>query len=305
MDVLEAFYDGRWISASELAIPVSDTGFVQGVCVAEQLRTFRGKLFRFDQHLERLFHCLDLVGIDPGMPRGQFAAVAEQLTAHNHRLMAEGDDLGLSIFVTPGPYRSFAGTQPARPLVCMHTYPLPFRLWAGIYQSGQALVTTAVRQVPGDCWPTELKCRSRMHYYLADREAASIEPGARALLLDHEGFVTEASTASALAYRAGEGLLSPPLGKVLRGISMGVVIELTQRLGIPFQQRDLRPEDFATADEAMLTSTSGCLVPVTRFNGRAVGQGSPGPVFQRIVEAWKELVGFDFTEQARRFAERA
>ena len=98
-------------------------------------------------------------------------------------------------------------------------------------------MTTAVRQVPGDCWPSELKCRSRMHYYLADREAAAIEPGPRALLLDHEGFVAEASTANALAYRAGEGLLSPPLGKVLRGISMGVVVELTERLGIPFRQR--------------------------------------------------------------------
>ena len=304
MDVLQAYYDGRWISAAELAVPVSDTGFVQGVCIAEQLRTFGGRLFRLDGHLDRLFHCLDLVGIDPGMPQRQFAEIAEQLTAHNHRLMAPGDDLGLSIFVTPGPYRTFTGPQPGRPLVCMHTYALPFRLWAEPYRAGQSLVTTAVRQVPGDCWPSELKCRSRMHYYLADREAAATEPGARALLLDHDGFVAEASTANALAYRADEGLLSPPLGKVLRGISMGVVVELTARLRIPFKQRDLRPDDFAAADEAMLTSTSVCLLPVTRFNGQSVGQGTPGPIFHRILEAWKELVGLDFTEQARRFAQR-
>ena len=72
MDVPQAYYDGRWISASELAVPVSDTGFVQGACIAEQLRTFRGRLFRLDGHLDRLFHCLELVGIDPGMPKPQF-----------------------------------------------------------------------------------------------------------------------------------------------------------------------------------------------------------------------------------------
>jgi len=305
MDEPQAYYDGRWIPASLAAVPLSDTGFVQGVSVAEQLRTFRGALFRLDKHLDRLEHCLSLVGIDAGMPQQQFAEIASELAARNHRIMRPGDDLGLSIFVTPGPYHTFAATQPLRPLICLHTYPLPFHVWAGKYQSGQALVTTSVRQVPADCWPADLKCRSRMHYYLADREAASIEQGARALLLDHEGFVAEASTANVLAYRAGEGLLSPPLGKVLRGISMGVVVELTERLGIPFRQRDLRPEDIATADEAMLTSTSLCLLPVTRFNGRSVGQGVAGPVFHRILEAWKELVGLDFVEQAQRFASRA
>ena len=260
--------------------------------------------FHLDEHLGRLEHSLSLVGIDAGMSRQQLGEIARELTAHNHRLMAPGDDLGLSIFVTPGPYRTFAGTQPERPLVCMHTYPLPFRLWAGTYR---------VRPGPGDdrsaASPRRLLAHRAQvpqpHALLPGRPRGGVDRAGRAgLALDHEGFVTEASTANALAYRADEGLLAPPLEKVLRGISMGVVVELAQHLGIPFRHRELRPDDFATADEAMLTSTSVCLLPVTRFNGRPVGQGTPGPVFHRILDAWKDQVGFDFTEQARRFAGR-
>ena len=120
---------------------------------------------------------------------------------------APGDDLGVSIFVTPGIYPSYApgdcpdfrvnekGTVPlekaaaARPTVCVHTYPLPFHLWAEKYGDGQALAITPVEQVPPQCWPPELKCRSRMHYYLADKLAARQDPPARAVLLDRDGFV--------------------------------------------------------------------------------------------------------------------
>ena len=73
---------------------------------------------------------------------------------------------------------------------------------------GETLVVPDARQVPAECWPAELKCRSRMHYYLAERRAAEISPGIRALLVDAEGFVTETSTSNLLVYRAEEGLVS-------------------------------------------------------------------------------------------------
>jgi len=200
MDEAEAFFDGRWISASEAAVPVGDAGFVLGATVTEQLRTFAGEIFRLEEHLERLGRSLRTVGIDPGMTFEQLAQVARQLVARNHRLLAPGDDLGLSIFVTPGPYPAYSPPGTQKPTVCMHTYPLPFRLWAEKYRSGQALVTSDVQQVSPRCWPPELKCRSRMHYYLADRKAAAGEPGARAMFTDTEGFLTEASTANTIIF---------------------------------------------------------------------------------------------------------
>jgi branched-chain amino acid aminotransferase len=304
-----AFLSGRWIPASEAGVSVSDAGFVQGTTVAEQVRTFAGKLFRLDDHLARLAQSLEIVGIDPGMTLEEIGRIGEELIAHNHPLLAPGDDLGLSIVITPGAYAAFAsgdcgptGTGRSRATVCLHTYLLPFQLFARKYREGQVLVTADVEQIPAKCWPPTLKCRSRMHYYLADRRVAAADPQARALLLDAEGFVTEASTANVLIYRDGEGLISPRYAGILHGISLAVAVELAGQLGIPFCQRDLTPDDLTAADEVFLTSTTTCVLPVTRFNGRPVGSGKPGAVFSHLLAAWSEMVGVDVVEQAERFA---
>lgn len=299
-----AFLNGRIVRQPQLSVPINDTGFVMGTTVAEQMRTFNGVLFRVEEHLDRLAQSLWLLGIDPGLSMDDLAHITGDVASRNHRLVIPGDDLGVSVFVTPGPYASYAGSDSLRPMVCVHTYPLPFRLWAEKYRTGQALAVSSVRQVPPTCWSPELKCRSRMHYFLADRQVASVHPGARALLLDQEGLVTEASTANILVYRQAEGLLSPPREKVLRGISLAVVTELATELGIAVQCRDLRPEEVATADEVMLTSSPFCLQPVTQFDGRPVADGQPGPIFGRLLAAWSARTGVDIAAQAARFANR-
>jgi len=305
MDEPLAYLNGRYLPASQLTIAPTDAGFVLGATVAEQLRTFGGRIFRLSDHLERLEQSLRVVGIDCGLGAGQLAEVAERLVAENHPILAPGDDLGVSIFVTPGPYAAYAEGAAVGPNVGLHTYRLPFRLWAAKYESGQALATTTVEQVPSRCWPAKLKCRSRMHYYLADRQAAAREPGARALLLDTVGRVSETSTANVLALYSGEGLVSPPLDAILPGISLAVVAELAAELDIPLVYRHFGPDQLGAADEALLASTPFCLLPVSRLDGRPIGSGAPGPVFRRLLEAWSRLVGVDIATQARRFAVRS
>jgi branched-subunit amino acid aminotransferase/4-amino-4-deoxychorismate lyase len=300
----QAYLNGEFVPAAEAVLPVFDAGFVQGTTVAEQLRTFGGRLFRLHEHIDRLFHSLAIVQVDPGHSFDRFVEVAEALAANNHALLADGDDLGLAMFVTPGDYRALASGQPSGPTVCLHTFPLRFDLWAGKYQHGESLATTDVEQVPPSCWPPELKCRSRMHYYLADRQAALRYPGSRAVLLDRQGFVVEATTANVVLYRNDAGLALPPAEKILPGISLAVLLELAEELEVDFHQRDLKPADVATADEVFLTSTSSCMVPVVNFNGRPIGSGRPGPMFARFMSAWSDLVGLDILEQAQRFAMR-
>lgn len=299
-----AYRNGRFVAAEELQIPYWDAGFIQGVTVAEQLRTFHGKLFRLADHLQRLRHSLEVVGVELGEQLDRLASAAEELAAHNHRLLAPGDDLVLALFVTPGAYSTFVPPHEAAPLVGMHTHPLPFHLWSGKYQQGQRLRVTDVEQVPASCWPAELKCRSRMHYYLADRQAHQAEPGARALLLDRHGRVMEASTANVVVYRAQDGFVSPPAEHILPGVSMRVLMELAHELEIPFVHRDLSVEDVAQADEVVLCSTSMCLLPVVTLNGRPIGSGQPGLAFRRALDAWSRLVGLDIEEQSRRFQHR-
>jgi len=304
-----AYLNGKFVPVAQAVVPVYDAGFVLGTTIAEQLRTFGGQSFRLDQHVARLQHSLEIVGVDLGLPLDELAAAARELAARNHGLGDPGDDLGLSIFVTPGPYSTMASmVDPDAhrgPLVCMHTYPLPFHLWADKYRTGQALVVTDVQQVPAQCWPAELKCRSRMDYYLAELKARRIEPGARAALLDAGGHVLEASTANICVFRRDEGLISPPKDKILPGVSIGVVAELARTLEIPFLYRDLTVEEMTRADEVLLCSTSPCVWPVLRLNGQAVSEGVPGAMFQRLLTAWSDLVGVNIQAQAERFAPRA
>lgn len=302
MNEPNAFFNGRWVPASELAISIYDTGFVQGTTVAEQLRTFNGRLFRLDEHLARLFRSLEIVGVAPGYTADQFADIAQEVIRRNYRQIPAGDDLGLGMLVTPGSYANFSGGMHQGPTVCIYSNRLQYGLWADKYERGEAIVVSRFRQVPIDCWPPELKCRSRMHYFLADRDAQQRDPGARAILLDHEGFVSEATTANLVLYRADEGLISPPQEKILPGISLTVLKELAAAAQIPLTHRDIRPEELPAADELMLTSTSICVQPVVRCNQHPIGTGTPGPIYRQLLQAWSELVGVDIAAQAQRFA---
>lgn len=304
MDEPVAYFNGRFLPQSSARLSLTDAGFVQGTTVAEQLRTFGGNLFHLRDHMARLEHSLETIGVNPSVGWEEMAELALELVRRNRRLMTPGDDLGLSMFVTPGEYAGYSTQSDSHPTVCLHTYPLPFRLWAEKYRTGQILRTTDIRQVPPECWPPSLKCRSRMHYYLADRLASMAEPGTRALLLDGDGWVVEASTANILVYRQDEGLLSPPASKVLQGISLAVTCELASQLGIPTTHRDLTAADVAGADEVLLTSTPLCVLPVTRFNGRPVGSGRPGELFGRLIAAWSDMVDIDIVVQAEQFARR-
>jgi branched-subunit amino acid aminotransferase/4-amino-4-deoxychorismate lyase len=304
MDEPLAYLNGQLLPADKAVLPIDDAGFALGATVTEQLRTFGGQLFRVDRHLERLGRSLAVCGLAPEISLDEFGRIARKIADHNHRLLEPGDDLGLAIFVTPGPYPAISSGRRGGLTVGLHTFPLAFGLWAAAYTSGVNLVLTPVEQVSSHCWPPELKCRSRMHYFLADRHAAAIERGARALLLDAAGYVTETATANVVIYKAGEGLVTPPRGGVLPGMSLEAVAELASRRGIPFGERPLLPADIATADEMLLSSTPYGIVPVTRFNGRALGSGQPGPVFARLLAAWNELAGLDIAAQAQRFAAR-
>ncbi len=298
-----AYLNGQFLPAHQAALPIDDAGFVLGATVTEQLRTFGGRLFRAARHLERLRHSLDICGIEPPIDIAEFGRVANELATRNHPLLAPGDDLGLVIFVTPGAYPALAGRE-TPPTVGLHTFPLAFNRWARAYRQGAVLATTSVQQVPTECWPAELKCRSRMHYYLADKEANEKEPGARAVLLDAAGNVVETSTANIVIFRSDTGLVSPPRTAVLPGVSLEVVFELATNLGVSCIEREFGVPEVATADEVLLSSTPNCLLPVSRFNSRAIGDGQPGPFFARLLASWSEMVGVEIAEQAERFSVR-
>ena len=298
------YFNGEF-SDQPPVISVYDAGFVQGLTVSEQLRTFRGRLYRLDDHLRRMQRSLEIVGVDLPISWDELASVVVQIASKNYTRLAPHDDLGVTVLVTPGTYHGMVAPQVTGPTVCVHAQPLAFEFWCEKYSNGQRLVTSSIRQTSPLNWPPELKCRSRMHYYLADQEAQRIDPAARALLLDLDGFVSESSTANILVYSARDGFIVPHQAKVLPGISLAVVHELAQEMNYAWHERDLTPPEFMAAAEIMLCSTSPCLLPVVSVDGQRIGTGGPGVVFQQLISAWSAKVGLDIAEQARLFAQRA
>jgi len=296
-----AWLDGAYLPQDGFSIPPGDAGFVLGAMVTEQLRTFGGSLFLPERHRQRFESSLAAAGIDTPVPVAEIVAAAATLARHNHSLLPAGGDLGVVILATPGDLPAQHAGRASRPRVAAHSFPLAFALWAAAYRQGVSLRTVPVTQVPGTCWPIHLKCRSRMHYHLADRAAAAAEPGARAILCHTDGRVSETSTANVALVRDGT-ILTPPPTDALPGISLAHLHLLCRRLGIPWHERSLGIADLHAADEVLLTSTPSCLLPAARLDGRPIGAGIPGPMFSRLIAAWTADVGLDIIAQAERGA---
>jgi branched-subunit amino acid aminotransferase/4-amino-4-deoxychorismate lyase len=294
------YLSGNLLPASQAHIAIFDAGVVLGATVTEMTRTFNLQPFRLEQHIERLQRSLRYTRMDTGLTSAEFLRISHEIIEHNSRLLPPGGELGMVHFVTAGEYPTYAGMagRAARtsPTVCIHTFPMPFELWVKKFRLGAHLVTPAVRHVPPQCYDPKMKYRSRMHYYLADKEAQLVDPEAAALLLDLQGNITETSGANFLIVERGT-IVSPTTVNTLPGISRGMVIELAGKLGIPFVERDLQVYNVINADEAFTTSTPYCVLPVTRINGLPIADGRPGPIFRRLIEAWGQAVGIDIERQ--------
>jgi branched-subunit amino acid aminotransferase/4-amino-4-deoxychorismate lyase len=295
-----AYLNGRMIPAAQACLPFYDAGVVQGATVSELTRTFHKRLWRLDRHLDRLSYSLDATGLDIALTRDQLSAISEEVVGHNARLIEEEGELGLIHVVTAGEYATYAGmaSRPARttPTVCIHTFPLPFELWARKMREGQHLITPSIRHLPPQCCDPKMKCRSRMHFYLADREAHRTDPQASALLLDLDGNVAETNAANFFIVKNGL-VATPTTRNTLPGISRAMIFELCATLRIPCVERDFPLAEALGADEAFTTSTPYCLMPVTQINGMAIGTGNPGGLTERLLAAWSKEVGLDVRRQ--------
>jgi branched-subunit amino acid aminotransferase/4-amino-4-deoxychorismate lyase len=297
-----AYLNGQFVPINEAKVSIFDLGLVQAVSVTDMIRTFGHVPFRLDEHISRLERSLKVVGIECGLSQDDLHRLTQEVVTHNAGLIPETHDLGIVLFVTAGTNLTYVGAagmnDALNPTVCIHTFPLPFELWAQKFETGQHLVTPSIRHIPPDCIDPKIKMRSRMHWYLADRQAKLVDSTAGSLLLDHNGNITETSSANFFLVTDGE-IRTPGHAGTLGGLSQQTVAELAEKIGVRCVSTALQPYDVTTADEAFTTSTPYCLLPVTRFNGQPIGEGRPGPMFSKIVAAWNQLVGLDIMDQMR------
>ena len=192
-----AYQNGKKIAAAEARVSVFDLGFTMGVSVTEQIRTYGRQTPLIERHLDRLFGGLKIIGLTAPFSRDELTGQVADLIAENGRHLAAGDELGIGICITPGLASSYGQTN-AGPTTLVYTYELKKADRAAAVERGIRLTSVGTTEVPASSVPKALKCRSRMHYYLAEQEARAADPDSRALLHGQEGFVAEGTTASVI-----------------------------------------------------------------------------------------------------------
>ena len=301
------YLNGRMVPESEAHISIYDMAIVLGATVTEMTRTFNRKPFRLEDHVKRLFRSLRYTRIDIGMSQEELVAITKKVADHNSQLLDEGGELGIVHFITGGEFHEYvgsAGRAPrVTPTICIHTFPIPFHYFAEKMQKGAHAVTPSIRKIPPQCVDPKIKCRSRMNFFLAEKEVALVDPEAICLMLDLDGTVTEGTGSNFFIVEDGR-LVSPPRDIILWGISRETVIELAGQLGIPVEERPFKVHDVMNADEAFTTTTPYCMGPVVKINGVPIGDGRPGPMFRRLIDAWSQRVGVDILRQMVEGAER-
>jgi branched-subunit amino acid aminotransferase/4-amino-4-deoxychorismate lyase len=294
-----AYLNGQWTDYSDAAVPVWDYGFAMGVAITEQLRTFNGELFCSGWHVDRLLNGLDIMGVSIHQSRSQLLDLLDEVVSKNWSDVRSGGDMGVGICVTPGPLPKFAPsalTVSQEPTVLAYGYWLDFSDLADTYDKGMSLTVVETQEIPNACVPRQLKCRSRMHYYLAERQASKRHPGSRALLLDAEGNIAEATTATVAIVEQGR-VVVPPAAMILPGTALRYLLELCGSEGIEVAREKISPSRLKAADEVFWLSTPVAIVPVTKIDSQPIDNGRPGSMFKRLIEAWSRNVNTDIAGQ--------
>ena len=288
-----AYVNGQVVPESEAVISIKDRGFLQGDAVFDTTRTFGHRIFRLDEHLDRFFHSLKYMRLEPDLSKDDFKRLTMEVLEANLPLIDSDDDYWVTQRVTRGV--TVDGVE--KPSIVIECVPLPFKARAKYYRDGIPVVVPSVRRTPPEVQSPRAKVHNYVNLVQATMEVTSQNPDNWAILLDTNGNLSEGPGSNIFIVKDGV-VITPKEQFILSGISRRVAIELAQELGIEVQEADIDLYDAYTADEAFVTSTSFCICPVTSFNGSSVADGSvPGPVTDRLTRAYSGMVGIDVAAQ--------
>lgn len=304
------WFNGELLPESEARISIYDSALMFGDMVFEMTRSFNKVQFKLREHLERLYASMRYVRIDPGMDINRMEEAVQETIEANEPTMTDDDEHRIMIDVSRGLLSIYQGVVGSRSgsNVIIADFPLRWTV-AGmsvLFDHGINAVIPSQRAIPAYLLEPKVKNRSRIHYLMANIEVSGFAGDNNwALLLDPDGFVAEGTGDNFFIVSKGE-VVTPEGRNILRGISRDYVFEICDQLGLKWRESNIEPYDVVNADEAFMTGTPFCMLPVTGLNGAPIGSGRPGPVFNRLLKAWSDNVGVDIAGQIRKWdAERS
>jgi D-alanine transaminase len=271
------YLNGAFLPADQACVPVMDRGFLFGDGVYEVIPAYGGRLFRLDQHLDRLDRSLKGIRLPNPLNRDAWHSMLSELVARNG-----GGDLGVYLQVTRGAATArdhgFPQGVHATVLAMASTLgPVPETV---LTQGVEAITLDDIR------WQAcHIKAITLLANVLLRQQA--IDRGAQEAILIRDGQAVEGAASNLFAVRDGT-LHTPPIGPwLLGGITRELVLELAAENGVDAVESPITYEELSRADEIWLTSSTREIIPVTRLDGRPVGAGTPGPLWRQIYELYQ------------------
>ncbi len=301
-----AFVGDRFVPFATASVPIWDLGFLQGVTITERLRTVKRRVWSMTGHLERLLHGLHLCGIASPMSVQEISQVVNVVAEYNLQFVGEADELSIGIGVTAGdsrsqspvafPDRSFENSTTCR--VIVHAVRLPVEEWSAAYANGLGLFTTKVQEISGQAIPRSIKSRSRLHYWLAEQDERFVPGQCYPLLLNSDGNVAEAPTATiVMVDELRRAIVAPQIETILHGVTFDYVAAIASNIGLRIERGVITPRELANAHEVLWLSTPQFVLPVTTLDGQPVGTGKPGRRFSKIIAAIETDLGLSLLPQ--------
>jgi branched-chain amino acid aminotransferase len=279
---MQIYIDGRFYDREEAKISVFDHGFLYGDGVFEGIRAYNGRIFRLQEHLDRLYDSAKTIDLAVPITKAEMTrAIIETLKKNNltdgyiRPLVTRGvGDLGLDPRKCPK----------ASVIIIAVAWGA---MYGDLYEKGLKAISVSVRRNPADALPPNVKSLNYLNNILGKIEA-NYKGGDEAIFFDTNGYISEGSGDNIFIVKNGV-IFTPPTLNNLRGITRAVVLELAKSHGITLAEQNLGYFDMYSADEVFVTGTAAEVAPIVLIDGRSIGSGKPGPVTRQLMGAFKTV----------------
>ncbi len=279
---MQIYIDGRFYDKDQAKVSVFDHGLLYGDGVFEGIRAYNGRVFRLQEHLDRLYDSAKTIDLAVPISKEEMTeAIKETLRKNNLKdgyirpLVTRGvGDLGLDPRKCPKPSVIIIAIEWGA-------------MYGDLYDKGLKAISVSVRRNPADALPPNVKSLNYLNNILGKIEA-NYKGGDEAIFFDTNGYMSEGSGDNIFIVKNGV-IFTPPTLNNLRGITRAVVLELAKSLGITLLEQNLGYYDMYSADEVFVTGTAAEVAPIVLIDGRSIGSGKPGPITRQLMGAFKTV----------------
>lgn len=276
------YIDGKFLPEEEAKISVFDHGFLYGDGVFEGIRAYGGRVFKLEEHLTRLWDSARAINLTIPLSKDELREKILETLRYNKL-----KDAYLRLLVSRG--KGDLGLDPRK---CPHSsliiiahkisvYPEDF------YEKGLEVIVASTRRNAPSALNARIKSLNYLNNILAKIEA-NLQGMGEAIMLSQDGYVAEGAADNIFVVKDGELLTPPTWIGILKGITRDVVIELAEKEGLPVKEETFTPFSLYSCHECFLTGTAAEIIPVTKVDGKIIGEGKAGPITKKLIEKFQQ-----------------